>query len=120
MPIRYSNIRWIWSHGGGTKPFLAGRIAGAAASFKQELPSGLMPELKKFYYDLAGAANGGAVASLRQLVGPEKILFGTDFPPGGGILETSQAIRSLNMFSETELKLVERDNAAGLLPRLKT
>lgn len=118
--VRFPNIRWIWSHGGGTMPFLAGRIGGAAGNFKQQLPNGLIPELKKFYYDLAGAANVGVVASLRQLVGPDKILFGTDFPPGGHILETAQAIRSLNMFSEAELKLVERDNAVRLLPRLKT
>jgi predicted TIM-barrel fold metal-dependent hydrolase len=118
--IRFPNIRWIWSHGGGTMPFLAGRIEGAAGNSKQLLPHGLMPELKKFYYDLAGAANVGVVASLRQLVGADRILFGTDFPPGGHILETAQAIRSLNMFSEAELKLVERDNAVRLLPRLKT
>lgn len=117
--VRFPNMRWIWSHGGGTMPFLAGRIGGAAGNFKQQLPLGLIPELKKFYYDLAGAANGGVVASLRQLVGPDKILFGTDFPPGGHILETAQAIRSLHMFSEAELKLVEHDNAVALLPRLK-
>ena len=116
---RFPNIRWIWSHGGGTMPFLAGRVAGAAGNAKQQLPNGLMPELKKFYYDLAGAANAGVVASLKQLVSTDKILFGTDFPPGGHILETSQAIRSLNMFSESELKLIERDNAVNLLPRLK-
>ena len=100
-------------------PFLAGRIAGAAGNFKQQLPNGLMPELKKFYYDLAGAANAGVVASLRQLVSADKILFGTDFPPGGHILETAQTIRSLNMFSEAELRMVERENSVGLLPRLK-
>jgi len=117
--VRFPNIRWIWSHGGGTMPFLAGRIGGAARNFKQQLPNGLIPELKKFYYDLAGAANVGVVASLQQLVGPDKILFGTDFPPGGHILENAQMIRSLNMFSEAELKLIERDNAVGLLPRLR-
>ncbi len=117
--VRFPNIRWIWSHGGGSMPFLAGRIAGAASNFKQQLPNGLIAELKKFYYDLAGAANAGVVASLRQLVAPDKIMFGTDFPPGGHILETAQEIRSLHMFSEAELKLVERDNAVKLLPRLR-
>src|SRR5438445_11236055 len=98
--VRFPNIRWIWSHGGGSMPFLAGRIAGAASGFKQQLPNGLIAALKKFYYDLAGAANAGVVASLRQRVGPDTIMFGTDCPPGGHSLETAQAIRSRSMFAE--------------------
>src|SRR5712692_5143005 len=115
----FTNIRWIWSHGGGSMPFLAGRISGGSASHKEQMPNGMMAELKKMYYDLAGAANPGVVASLRQLVTPDKILFGTDFPPGGHILEQAQAIRELKMFNDAELKLVERDNAVKLIPRLK-
>jgi hypothetical protein len=75
--------------------------------------------VKKMYYDLAGAAYAGIVASPRQLVTLDKILFGTDFPPGGYILEQAQAIRELKMLNEDELKLVERDNAMKRIPRLK-
>ena len=117
---RYPNIRWIWSHAGGSMPFLAGRIDGASRNFKQQLPNGLMAELKKFYYDLAGAANPGAVASLQKLVNADKIMFGTDFPPGGNGLEMAQSIRALKMFSDADLRAIERDNAVKLLPRLKT
>ena len=80
---RFPNIRWIWSHAGGTMPFLAGRIDGASGNFKAQMPNGLISELKKFYYDVAGAANPGAIASLQKLVNADKIMFGTDFPPGG-------------------------------------
>jgi predicted TIM-barrel fold metal-dependent hydrolase len=114
---RFPNIRWIWSHGGGSMPFLAGRIGGNRKN--EQMPNGFMYELKRFYYDLAGAANPGVVASLLQLVGPDKILFGTDFPPGGKMLETAQTIRALKMFSESDLRLIDRDNAVKLLPRLK-
>jgi len=117
--VRFPNIRWIWSHGGGSMPFLAGRIGGAARNFKQQLPNGLIAELKKFYYDLAGADNAGVVASLKELVSSDKILFGTDFPPGGHMLENAQTIRELNMFSEADLKLIDRDNVVRLLPRLQ-
>jgi 6-methylsalicylate decarboxylase len=118
--VRFPNIRWIWSHAGGSMPFLAGRIGGAARNFKEQLPNGLMAELKKFNYDLAGADNVGAVASLQKLVSSDKILFGTDFPPGGRMLETAQTIRALKMFNEAELKLIDRDNAVRLLPRFNT
>ena len=88
---RFPNIRWIWSHAGGTMPFLAGRIDGASGNFKAQMPNGLISELKKFYYDLAGAANSGAIASLQKLVNADKIMFGTDFPPGG----TSQGVAQI-------------------------
>jgi len=118
--MRFPNIRWIWSHAGGTMPFLAGRIDGAAGNFKTQLPNGLISELKKFYYDVAGAANSGAIASLQKLVNSDKILFGTDFPPGGTSDAVARALRDLRMFSEADLRAIERDNAVRLLPRLKT
>jgi len=115
---RFPNIRWIWSHAGGTMPFLAGRIDGAAGNFKTQMPNGLIAELKKFHYDVAGAANPGAIASLKQLVNADKIMFGTDFPPGGSSRAVAQALRDLKMFSEADLRAIERDNAARLIPRL--
>jgi 6-methylsalicylate decarboxylase len=118
--VRFPNIRWIWSHAGGTMPFLAGRIDGASTNFKTQLPNGLITELKKFYYDVAGAANPGAIASLQKLVNADKIMFGTDFPPGGSSQTVAQSLRELRMFSENDLRAIERDNAVRLLPRLKS
>lgn len=116
---RFPDIRFIWSHAGGTLPFLAARISGAASSAKDRLPNGLMPELKKFYYDLAGAANAGAIASLLQLVTPSQVLFGTDFPPGATSRDVARAISELPFFSPQDLQAIYRDNAVALLPRLR-
>ena len=116
---RFPDIRFIWSHAGGTAPFLAGRIDGASAGAKDRLPNGFMSELKKFYYDLAGAANPGAVASLLKLVTTQQILFGTDFPPGGTGLDVANALVKLGVFSESDLRAVDRENAVRLLPRFK-
>jgi len=59
------------------------------------------------------------VASLRELVGPDHILFGTDFPPGGTMAEYARSLRELDMFNEAELRLIERENAIRLLPRME-
>ena len=83
---RFPDIQYIWSHAGGTAPFLAGRIERGVRNLKereQRLPKGAMHELKRFHYDVAGAGNPGALASLLKLVTTERVLFGTDFPPGG-------------------------------------
>jgi predicted TIM-barrel fold metal-dependent hydrolase len=48
---RCPDITFIWSHGGGTVPFITSRLAGAA----RNLPNGLMYELQRFYYDTAQA-----------------------------------------------------------------
>src|SRR6185295_14592316 len=90
---RFANIRFIWSHAGGSVPFLAGRIDGASNNAKAALPDGFLAAIKRFHYDLAGAANRGAIASLRELVPASQIVFGTDFPPGGTSAAVARAIR---------------------------
>ena len=92
---------------------------GASAGAKDRLPNGFMSELKKFYYDLAGAANPGAVASLLKLVTTQQILFGTDFPPGGTGLDVANTLVKLGVFSESDLRAIDRENAVRLLPRFK-
>ena len=117
---RYPDIRFIWSHGGGSAPFLAGRIDGASRNAKDRMPAGFMAEAKKFFYDTAGAANRGAIASLLELVGTSQVLFGTDFPPGGTNLAVARAVADLGFFKDGDLRAIERDNAVRLLPRLKS
>ena len=115
--VRFPDIRFIWSHAGGSVPFLAGRIEGAASGAKEALPNGFAAELKRYYYDIAGATNRGALASLLQLVAPTQIVFGTDFPPGGTSAAVAKALADLSLFSESDLRAVERGNAVRLLPR---
>ena len=101
-------------------PFLAGRIDGTAGNFKAQMPNGLISELKKFYYDLADATNVNTVTSLQKLVNADKILFNTDFPPNDTNQAMAQSVRELRMFSEADLRAIERDNAVRLVPRLKS
>jgi predicted TIM-barrel fold metal-dependent hydrolase len=114
---RFREIRFIWSHAGGTVPFLAGRIDGASGSAKAAMPDGFIAELKRFYYDTAGAANTGALASLATLVPAGHIVFGTDFPPGGTSAAVAESLRRTGLFSEADLRAIDRDNAVSLFQR---
>jgi predicted TIM-barrel fold metal-dependent hydrolase len=117
---RFPGIRFIWSHAGGSAPFLAGRIDGGSAGAKDRMPSGFLAEARKFFYDTAGAANRGAMASLLELVTPSQVLFGTDFPPGGTSRAVAQALADLKMFDERAMRAIDRDNAIRLVPRLNS
>ena len=116
---RFPDIRFIWSHAGGSAPFLAGRIDGGSRNAKDRMPNGFIAEAKKFFYDTAGAANRGATASLLELVTPSQILFGTDFPPGGTSRDVAQLLAELGMFNASAMRAIDRENAVRLLPRLK-
>jgi predicted TIM-barrel fold metal-dependent hydrolase len=113
---KFPDIRFIWSHGGGTVPYITSRLNGVA----QKLPNGLIPELQKFYYDTAQAFNPYTLPSFKKLVPTSHILFGTDFPLGGGqVAGVAKGLIDNGGFSESELRAIDRENALGLLPRLK-
>jgi predicted TIM-barrel fold metal-dependent hydrolase len=115
--VRFPDIRFIWSHAGGSVPFLAGRIERAAARATDALPDGFTSELKKFYYDTAGAANRGSLVSLLELVATTQIVFGTDFPPGDTSAAVARALDETGLFNEDDLRAINRDNVVKLLPR---
>jgi len=116
---RYPDIRWIWSHAGGTMPSLIARFEDAAKEpdNAKRLPNGLMYELQRFFYDTAQSAHPLTMASLAKLVPPTQVVFGTDFP----FREGAEQVSSLNRcgFSAQEMRSIERENVLRLLPRLK-
>src|ERR1700726_1077911 len=113
---RCPDIRFIWSHGGGTVPYITSRLNGVA----QQLPKGLIYELQKFYYATAQAFNPYTMPSFKKLVPASHILFGTDFPLGGGSgAAVSKGLIENGGFSESELRGIDRENALELLPRLR-
>ena len=116
---RCADIRYIFSHGGGALPMLAARIASIAKNRKDlsaRVPDGVMPELKKLYYDIAGINHPIPFNAIRELVGPSQLLFGTDYP----FWSPQVAISTLDEFGigPAERERIERDNALGLMPTL--
>ena len=114
---RCPDIRFIWSHGGGTVPYITSRLNGVG---QQKLPKGVMYELQKFYYDTAQAFNPYTMPSFKKFVPASHILFGTDYPLGGGSAAiVAKGLMDNGGFTESEMRAINRDNALELFPRLK-
>ena len=115
---RCPDIRFIWSHGGGTMPYITGRFnAGNAPDMKEKLPRGVMYEIQKFYYDTAQAFNQYTLPTFTKLVPTSHILFGTDYP----FAQAGTVAQGLTEygFAPADLRAIERDNAVALFPRLQ-
>ena len=81
--IKYPDIRFIFSHGGGVTPMLAGRMAEILErrpNAKETMPNGVSGELRKLYYDTANAGRPPQMVALRAMAPISNILFGTDYP----------------------------------------
>jgi len=117
---RWPDLKFIFSHAGGTMPFLIERFEFLARSPQaaKMVPSGVRTALRKLFYDTAQASNPAAMGALRQLVDVSQIVFGTDFPYRTGAEHVANLAGC--GFSPADMKGIERDNALGLLPRLRT
>jgi 6-methylsalicylate decarboxylase len=116
--LRCPDIRFIFSHSGGTLPFLTARFERLNEERKDaRLPNGPIPELRKLYYEVAQGNTPAQLAALLKLASLSHVLFGTDFPfrPGA---ETVVGIAEYQ-FSAADLRAIERENALALLPRLR-
>jgi predicted TIM-barrel fold metal-dependent hydrolase len=117
---RLRDIRFIFSHAGGTVPMLADRISQYSAqmeSIASKVPKGVEYELKRLFYEIASSANPPAMAALMKLVSTSQILFGSDYPYVPIALTTS-GLTHLGL-SPPELRAIGCGNAAALFPRWK-
>src|SRR5262245_7391525 len=116
--VKNPGIRWIFSHGGGATPMLAGRMAetvGRSPNAATLMPNGVLAELRKLYYDTASASSPTSMAALRSMVPISQILFGSDYP----FVKAAMGVDELSHtpLSEAERRAIEHDNAMALIPR---
>ena len=114
---RCKDIKFIFSHAGGTMPFLVERLTMLPklnANFGKVLPSDqVIPTLRRFYYDTAQASHPGALLSLLNLVDVSQVVFGTDFPYRTS-LDHVKGLMGMG-FSLEDLTAIESRNARRIL-----
>ena len=113
---RHPDIRMIFSHAGGTMPFLYHRFVTQARS--PGAAPGALDELRRFYYDTAQASVAAPLAALRRVVPVPHILFGTDYPYGTAG-DTARDMQRSGVFSGLEIEAVEHKNARALLTTIR-
>ena len=120
--MRFPNICWIFSHGGGTVLMLTARLAGAGLTPEERaatIPNGFARELEKLYYDVASVAlSPSAMAAVFKAIPKEHLLFGSDIP----FFTIERIAAAVNKFgvSASDLGMIQRENAFQLIPRLKS
>lgn len=119
---RTPGVKYIFSHAGGTAPYLAGRWG--IVDEMNVIPGGeergaIGDTLRRLYWDTALSFRDPILRMLRDVVGLDQVLFGSDFP----YLRRDLAVNCVQQLERTtELTGEERAkvmsvNATKLFPR---
>lgn len=118
---RYPNIRFILAHAGGTVPYLVARfdlLWFQEPELVERAPKGGSTYMRSLFYDTALSANSHALRSLAELVGPDHVLFGSDYPFAPELATEMQVsgLSAYDGYDDGGRRLVERSTALTLLP----
>ena len=115
---RYPDIKFVWSHAGGTMPFLIERFdfLETTPQYKGKMARSFRNQIKEYFYDTAQASNPVALTALKQLIPVSQIVFGTDYP-FRTMTEHVKSLAASNVFSAAEIRQIEAENIARLVPR---
>jgi predicted TIM-barrel fold metal-dependent hydrolase len=116
---QFPNVRFIFTHAGGTTMPISGRIAAFGArhhEFDADDPKGVLAILKSLHYDIANSTNPSAMAALLNLIPTDRILFGSD-TPYVPIAVTATGFERLTLADDVRYAIA-RGNALTLFPRL--
>ena len=113
---RFRDLRVIWSHAGGTMPYLIERFTRMAEmkQYQPLVPEGFLPEARRFFYDTAQVANHTTLTCAREVVPDEHFVFGSDFPyrtAGEHVI----ALEACGVVDGAQLDAIARGNAVKLL-----
>jgi predicted TIM-barrel fold metal-dependent hydrolase len=123
---RFSKIKIISTHGGGTIPYLMTRIEtlegvfGPGKGRAHMSPAEIREGLASFYYDLTAATSPAQLFCLQQMVPLSHLVMGFDNPfmPGWTFPPAIQDMQHWNDFSDTDVCSIAHRNAESLYPAL--
>ena len=116
---KFTDVKLIFSHGGGTMPYLIERFTGIARSNPQYAAftaERVLAALRRFYYDVAIVAHPAPLAALTELIPASQIVYGSDSPYRSP-QATNEGIGSF--LDQATLQAILRDNSLRIMPSLK-
>ncbi len=119
---RYADIKFIFSHGGGTMPSLIERFGIGGPDVINDIlakpaePNSKLYHLRRFYYDTAQSTNVVQMQGLKTIVGAGQIVFGSDYPFGAGFGKHLTGLQKAG-FNGQELEAIHRGSALKIFPR---
>lgn len=124
---RFSNVRMISTHAGGTVPFLINRVQTLQHTFgvgpgRLELSAKEIRDgAASFYYDLTAATSEAQLDALLKLVSPDQLLMGLDLPfmPRDSFAPALEDLSRHGGLDATAKREVASGNAGRLFPALK-
>ena len=115
---RFPRIRFILSHGGGVLPFVAWRIANSP-SFPGWDPDHIWTLLRRFWIDTALSCAPSAIASWKEAIPLDQVVFGSDWPfaPPKKVAREVALVEGSALLTKDEITRIARTNALTLFPR---
>jgi aminocarboxymuconate-semialdehyde decarboxylase len=113
---KYPNLRLCLSHGGGLLAFNIWRLDhsyGLRPELQRTIPQKPSKYLRKLYFDTI-VHSVSALEYLIKVVGPDRVVIGTDYPMAMGDFEPVRKVKDLEL-PDAEHELILGSNAARAL-----
>jgi predicted TIM-barrel fold metal-dependent hydrolase len=118
---RTLDVRYVFSHAGGTAPYLVQRLGIAPLPKLAEAlagtpaPNSRLYHLRRFYYDVAQSTNPIQMQALKLFAGISQFVFGADYPYST-LVDHVEALQQCGL-TPSDLRAIDRGNALRLVPQ---